>query len=1090
MSLWRWQTARTRQVCCNKRMSLPPDFTAELHKHFTGEIRLDPASRILYSTDASIYQIEPLGVVLPKTQEDLHAAVELAAKYKIPLLPRGAGTSLAGQAVGEALVLDCSRWLDKLVDINPEARTATVEPGLVLSTLNAAAAKHGLTFGPDPASAERATLGGVIGNNATGAHSILYGMTADHLVAAEVILADGSLARFEESSGKRVESRGVKSGDRYGALHSAAIEIREKYAQAIQQGFPRSWRNSAGYRLNYLLPWSPSAPPQWTGERYPANLPADTFNLAHLLAGSEGTLAVIRRATLDLAHKPQHTILGVLAYDSIPAACEDVPRLLAFHPSAVELVPQMLVRLAKGVPAYASQVGWVKGDPAALLVVEFSGDSPKVLKEAVRRLGAGVIVAESREDQARIWAVRKVGLGIFDSRPADARPVAFIEDCAIPVERLGEFVREVEKILAAHNTYAAFYAHASAGCLHIRPIVDLKRGAADLRSIAEATLALTLRLGGSMSSEHGDGIARGEFLRAIYGAQVVEAMRLLKQAADPENLLNPGKMLDAPRMDTHLRYGDGYRAQPWTPTLDFGRNNGLAGAIEQCNGQGVCRKDGGVMCPSFQATREEGNSTRGRANLLRAMISLPMSLRGANGVSDEAISPLGNDMVEQAAFGALDLCLACKGCKAECPSGVDMAKLKYEFQHEYYKSHRRKLRDYLFAYIGPLARLGAPFGKLVNGGMGLGFVRRFLNPLLGLAEERELPRLEVRRSTFHVPRSTLEATEAVLLLRDTFTHFFEPGIEQAALAVLSACGVEVKPLPYFGAGRTLISKGFLDAAKRHAARVLDAVEKLDPDGKLPVLGIEPSELYTLRDEFLDLLPERRAEVDALAKRAWLVDEFLVRPDPSGQVRVLRVAKLMDEDSASAASTRQSLIPDQSSLPGIMLPSAKRQSKIENLKPQIRNRQSLSGARLPTENRKSEIANPKSRIHLHGHCYQKAQPPADDGFPVGQAASAEFLRAFGYQVEIIPSGCCGMAGAFGYEKEHYELSMQVGELVLFPEIRERMLASREGGVGEALFSAPGASCRAQIADGTDATADHPLVLAAQRLGVSVDENLFS
>lgn len=1031
-------------------MSLPPDFIAELRKHFTGEIRLDPASRILYSTDASIYQIEPLGVALPKTQDDLHAAVELAAKYKIPILPRGAGSSLAGQAIGEALILDCSRWLDKLVDINPEARTATVEPGLVLSTLNAVAAKYGLTFGPDPASAERATLGGVIGNNATGAHSILYGMTADHLVSAEVILSDGSLATFGERSEK-----GAKSSDRYSALLSAALEIREKYAEAIRQAFPRSWRNSAGYRLNYLLPWSPSAPPQWSDNwspvsgRYPPVRPG-TINLAPLLAGSEGTLAVIRRATLNLVPKPEYTVLGVLAYPSIAEACDDVPRLLEFAPSAVELVPQMLIRLARGVPAYASQMGWVEGDPAALLIVEFSGSrlevgaerSRNVLKEAVRRLGAGVVVAESKEEQARVWAVRKVGLGIFDSRPADARPVGFIEDCAIPVERLGEFVREIEKILAAHNTYAAFYAHASAGCLHIRPLLDLKRGFRDLRSIAEATLALTLRLGGSMSSEHGDGIARGEFLRQTYGPPVTEAMRLLKRAADPENLLNPGKMLDAPPMDTHLRYGAEYRAQAWTPTLDFERNNGLGGAIEQCNGQGVCRKADGVMCPSFQATREEAYSTRGRANLLRAMISFPMSLR-ATGRS-EAISHLGNNIVEQAVFDALDLCLACKGCKSECPSGVDMAKLKYEFQHEYYKSHRRKLRDYLFAYIGLFARIGAPFGQLVNKVLGLGLARRWVYPLLGLAEARYLPQLGRLHAAVPVSPLALETTETALLLRDTFTHFFEPEIEQAALAVLAACGVEVRFLPYFGAGRTLISKGFLEAAKRHAARVLDATAKLDPPGKLPVLGIEPSELYTLRDEFLDLLPERRAEVESLARRAWLIDEYLVRPGVVGEARVLRVANLGNNNNA-------------------------KENQPSNIHPPAVSVEHLAEGRT-------------SKIHLHGHCYQKAQPPADDGFPVGQAATAEFLRAFGYEVEVIPSGCCGMAGAFGYEREHYALSMQVGELTLFPQIRERRAESRGVGVGnsEALFCAPGASCRAQISDGVGVAAQHPLVWAAKAL----------
>lgn len=990
-------------------MSLSPDFVAELRKHFTGDIRLDAASRALYSTDASIYQIEPLGVAFPKTQDDLQAAVELAAKYKVPILPRGAGSSLAGQAIGQALILDCSRWLDGLVNIDLEARTATVEPGLVLSRLNAAAAKYGLTFGPDPASAERATLGGVIGNNATGAHSILYGMAADHLLSADVILADGSLETWGV-----VEPSAISY--QQSAFLAAVVEIRETYADAIRQNYPLSWRNSAGYRLNYLLPWSATTPPQWIGERYPANLQPATFNLSHLLAGSEGTLAVMRRATLSLVPKPKYTILGVLSYHSNAEACDDVPRLLGFNPSAVELVPQMLIRLAKDVPAYASQLDWVEGDPAALLLVEFSGSKPEVLKEAAKKLGPDVLIAESGEEQARVWNVRKVGLGIFDSRPANARPVAFIEDCAIPVERLAEFVREVENILAAHNTYAAFYAHASAGCLHIRAILDLKRGEGvrSLRSIAEATLALTLRLGGSMSSEHGDGIARAEFLRQIYGPEVGDAMQLLKNAADPHHLLNPGKMLDAPPMDTHLRYGEAYQASAWTPVLDFTRNNGLAGAIQQCNGQGVCRKDTGVMCPSFQATREEANSTRGRANLLRALINRP------SGISlQRSIIQNQKFEIENAVFDALDLCLACKGCKAECPSGVDMAKLKYDFQHEYYKTHGRKLRDYLFAYIGPLAKLGAPFGGFVNWLMAQAFVRKVVDPIFGLALQRELPKFasQPSRPTSRFPND--EYRESVIILRDTFTHFFEPEIEKAALDVLAACDVEVKVLPYFGAGRTLISKGFLEPARRHAERVLDAIQKLDPEGKLPVLGIEPSELYTLRDEFLDLLPERCAEVESLAARAWLVDEFLVRPDAGGKIRTLRVTDIL------------------------------------------------------TENHLSEIESPKSKIHLHGHCYQKAQPPVADGYPVGQQASAELLRAVGYDVEIIPSGCCGMAGAFGYEDEHYELSMQVGELALFPYIREL-------GNGNQELAATGASCRSQIADGTGMAAQHPLVLAMRRL----------
>jgi Fe-S oxidoreductase len=581
------------------------------------------------------------------------------------------------------------------------------------------------------------------------------------------------------------------------------------------------------------------------------------------------------------------------------------------------------------------------------------------------------------------------------------------------VERLGEFVREVEKILAAHETFGAMYAHASAGCLHIRPIVDLKSGAGRgaLRSIAEATFALTVRLGGAMSSEHGDGLARAEFLTQTYGTEVVEAMRLLKGAADPHNLLNPGKMLDAPPMDTHLRYGESYHAQAWAPVMGFQRNNGLAGAIEQCNGQGVCRKDTGVMCPSFQATREEMHSTRGRANLLRAFISsqgLALSLH------QPAIENRKSE-IENAAFGALDLCLACKGCKAECPSGVDMAKLKYEFQHEYYKLHRRKIRDYLFAYFGLLAQFGAPFGKLVNFMLALKFVRKIADPVFGLAEKRELPKFGNYRSSRRRRSSKIETQETILLLRDTFTHFFEPEIEQAALDVLDACGVQVKVLPYFGAGRTLISKGFIEPACRHAGRILDAVQDLDPEGQLPVLGIEPSELYSLRDEFFDLLPERRAQVESLAARAWLVEEFLVRPAKDDKNNNLRITNILQET-------------------------------------------------LPNQTQK---------ICLHGHCYQKAQPPAADGFPVGQYASAELLKAAGYEVEIIPSGCCGMAGAFGYEAEHYEVSMQVGELVLLPAVRQAQANGQR-------VAAVGTSCRSQIADGANINAQHPIVLVAHRL----------
>ena len=1006
-------------------MSLHPDFINELAKYIAGEIRLDLASRILYSTDASIYQIEPLGIVLLKTQEDLHAAVELAAKYRIPILPRGSGSSLGGQAIGEALILDCSRWLDSIIAIDSESHTATVEPGVVLSALNRASSKHGLMFGPDPASAERATMGGVIGNNATGAHSILYGMSADHLIEADVVLSDGSLAKFDDSI---FGIPTTDSNSRISNIVSAALEIQEKYTEAIKQSFPKSWRNSAGYRINYLLPWSPSAPPQWASNDYglssTAYRPRSAVNMASLLAGSEGTLAVMRRAKVNLVQKPKHTILGVLAYNSIVEACDDVPRLLEFKPSAIELIPQMILRLARGIPAYASQMGWMNSDPAAVLVVEFSGDRLEVLKEAVRHLSEVVTVAESAEDQARIWNVRKVGLGILDSRPQSARPAAFIEDCAVPVERLGEFVREIERILAEHKTIGGIYAHASGGCLHIRPILDLQRGEGvrALRSIGEQTLAIALRLGGSMSSEHGDGIVAGEWIEKTYGAQVTEAMRMLKRAADPDNILNPKKMFDAPPMDSHLRYGESYRAQTWTPALHFSHERGLAGAIEHCNGQGVCRKTTGVMCPSFQATREESNSTRGRANLLRALINRPRT-------EDERRSSVFGPPSElnDATFSALDLCLACKGCTSECPSGVDMPKLKYEFMHEYFKTHRRPLRDYLFGYFHVVSKWLAPIAPLANLLMKMAWSRKLIARVFGITENRPFPVYASRLNRRSDLLSALgERKGTVIFLSDVFSHYLEPRVEQAAFDILRAAGYDVKILPIVGAGASLFSKGFIEAARRHAEKVLSAIKTIDAGAGLSIVGCEPPEVYCLKHEYVALLPERYAEIESITKRVWLVEEF-----------ILRVSTL-ESDSLLFDRWKQS--------------------------------------------------SPIQKLTFQPHCHQRAEGLADDGLPIGTAATVAMLRAFGFEVEEIDAGCCGMAGTFGYDAEHYEVSMQVGELGVLPKIRELSAPpdlwspspnlQNLGRVREGLVISTGSACRLQIKQGAGVNAEHPLTLIAK------------
>ncbi len=972
-------------------MNFSREILQDLQKRFKGDLRLDSASKVLYSTDASAYQIEPLGVAIPKTQEDLQTVVAFAAKNKIPILPRGSGSSLAGQAIGEALILDCSRYLDSIIEINPETNSALVEPGAILANLNRAAAKHGLMFGPDPASAERATMGGVIGNNATGAHSILYGMSADHILEAEVVLSDGSLATFTES-----ESLGQQNNIRLSNIVLSVNEIRQRFADVIKQNYPRSWRNSAGYRLNYLLPWSPSAPPQWIGVNYPANLKPDTWNLAHVLAGSEGTLAVIRKLKVNLVPKPKHTILGVLSYASIADACDDVPRLLSMNPSAVELIPQLILRNARSIPAYAQQMGWVIGDPAAVLVVEFSGDQPSALKEAVRRLGDVLTIAESPEDQARIWNIRKVGLGILDSRPSSARPIAFIEDCAIPVERLGDFVRDIEKILDAHGTFGGIYAHASAGCLHIRPVLDLQHGdgVRAMRSIIEQVFALTMSLGGAMSSEHGDGVARGEFIERTYGRQVTEAMRLLKNAADPDNILNPKKLFDAPPMDTNLRYGDSYQAKAWIPVLKFEHERGLEGAIESCNGQGVCRKTTGVMCPSFQATRDEAFSTRGRANLLRALIT-----------SNDAIETRKTE-IENSTFSTLDLCLACKGCTSECPSGVDMPKLKYEFMDHYYKSHRRKLRDYLFGYFHVAAEIMTPIAPITNVFMEMDWSQKLIARMLGIAEQRPFPKFTKKKPQ---RQSNLESGKVVIFLSDVFSHYIEPEVEEAAIEILNFMGYEVKVLPTIGAGASLLSKGFLDAAKRHAEKVLAEIQHLDGKAGLSVVGCEPPELYCLKHEYSALLPERREEIESITHRVWLVDEFILRVVNSG-------------DWTLNSST----------------------SSIKN-----------------------------NRLTLHPHCHHRAEGPAADGLPSGVSATVAMLKMFGFDVDVIDAGCCGMAGTFGYDAEHYELSMKVGELGVLPKVREL------GNKDHELVSS-GAACRMQIKQGADVDARHPLLLVKDRI----------
>lgn len=966
----------------NKPMEQIRSFIDDLGARFEGETHTDRVHRAIYSTDASIYQQAPMAVIVPRTMEALEAAVVTAIRYDLPITPRGSGSSLAGQAIGAGVIIDTTKYLNRIdPDFNPESGLICVEPGAILADVNKLAGKNGLMFGPDPASAERATIGGVIGNNAAGAHSIVYGMTADHLYQARVIQSDGSSAVWS------IDTPTLGSGT-MPELISFAKKIKSTHGESIKKIGPRTWRNSAGYRLNYLLPTAPSKPPQWRGA-YPGGSPSE-INIVALLAGSEGSLGVIASATLKLVRKPLFKVLGIIAYKSFSAASAAVPDLLALEPSAVELIPDNLIELARTVPAYADKVAIFTLPAKAYLVIEFSGDK---LDELIKRTEAvpGVFaVASDPAAQERVWAARKVGLGLFDSASIKKRPIAFIEDCAIPVENLAKFVEALQERFEKEDVRAAYYAHASAGCLHIRPILDLRtgHGRSLLRSIAEFTRDVVVGLGGTMSSEHGDGRLRGEFIKDVYGEEVSALMRELKSIADPDRLFNPGKIIDPEPLDSGLRNAESTPSFTWDSALSFEPTGGLVNSIEKCNGQGVCRKSGGVMCPSFQVTGDELFSTRGRSNLLREYI---YQKQNSDLITLEDLKK------------TLDLCLACKGCKAECPSRVDLAKLKAEFLNYYHQNHRPSLRDVLFANFPKILGFFSNARWLYNLVASLLDEAPIAKKFLGVAPERRLPRYQ--RSMVGRARKLSESSlTKVILLADVYTTYLEPEIGVKALLLLEEMGFSVIPIQVEGLGRTYLSKGFISEAKK---QLLDAIMKIvaaDPHGECPIIGLEPSELNILREEIYDLKVVENGLANAIANRAYYFDEFITRH--------------------------------------------------------------------PKEVEKVVVTSAGVDVLLHGHCHQKAATQLQDGLPIGVEATSEALKLFGYQVEILNTGCCGMAGAFGYEIEHYEFSNQAAELSLFPALR------KQGNIGK-LICAPGTSCRTQIKDGMSREGVHSVELAYAR-----------
>ena len=829
-----------------------------------GEVLFDAFNRGQYSTDASIYQIEPVGVVVPEVQSDLDVLIAIAAEEGVPLLPRGAGTSQSGQTVGLALVVDVSKHLNSLIDLDLEGSTVTVEPGIVLDQLNARLKRHGLFFPVDVSTASRATIGGMAGNNSCGARSVRYGLMRDNVLTIDALLANGDEATFGPVP---EEPDSVQGPAFYRQLTRSMVELADRESQEITSRFPKVHRRVGGYNIDALMP-----PDTSEAQR----------NMAQLLVGSEGTLAFTRRLKLRLQPIPERKVMGICHFSSFYAAMASTQHLMKLSPDAVELVDQTLIELALEIPLFRETLTrYVRGRPKALLLVEFSGTVAADLEHQLRDLDSllsdlghsdSVVRITDPGEQRAVWDVRKAGLNIMMSMKGDGKPVSFIEDCAVPLEHLADFTERLNGIFHDHSTSGTWYAHASEGCLHVRPILNMK-SAADvkkMRSIAEKAFAMVREYGGSHSGEHGDGIVRSEFHPVMFGDRMLDIFGDIKRAVDPKGLFNPGKIVEPPRMDDRslFRYQPDYAATNKTTRLDWSNWGGFAGAIEMCNNNGACRKrDAAVMCPSYRATGDEQHSTRGRANALRLAISGQLG-KGA--------------LTSDAMHETMSLCVGCKACKRECPTGVDMARMKMELQAMRARKVGLTAGQRLVAYLPRYAPLLAPLAGLLNSAAALPGSRRLLESLTGLTRQRPLPLWERDSGLARMTSAGPDTGTEVVVLLDTFTRWFEPANGQALVEVLTEAGCRVhvarpekgRPLC---CGRTFLSAGLIDQARTEATRLITALRPYLERG-IPLVGIEPACLLTLRDEYTGLFSS--TELRGLDKMALLLEEYLVRHQSS------------------------------------------------------------------------------------------------------------------------------------------------------------------------------------------------------------------
>jgi len=951
---------------------------AELNESIQGDVLFDEMSCHIYSTDASLYQIKPMGIVLPRSGDEIRRIVQIASKHQVPLLPRGGGTSLAGQTVLAGLVVDCSKYLTAILEVNSEERWVRVEPGIVLDNLNESLKTHNLHFAPDPATSSRANIGGMIGNNSAGVRSIRYGKTVDQILEISIVLPTGEALLLKNLNPEELEEKCSRE-DREGALYRDLRRIVDDNSEEITQRFPRVMRRVGGYNLDYLV-----------GE--------NGFNLAKLLVGSEGTLAFVTEAKLNLEPIPRYTAVSVIHFNDLIRAIDAVPVILGYNPSAVEILDHYGLELARSQPAVAPLCAqFIQGDPEAILWVEFSGESEtevntqwSAMKGCLGDQQGFYTCYDATDAQAKqtVWDVRKHSLGILLGMKGDAKPLPFIEDACIPVEHLSEYVSRILDFCRQHDRPVALYAHASAGVIHIRPILNLKQQEDIdlLRKISAKSFEMVCEYGGSWSGEHGDGLVRSYKNREFFGEQLYQAFREVKQTFDPAGLMNPGKIIDGQDIAENLRIHPDYRTRVPKSHFHFRQEQGLGRAIELCTGVGHCRKTvSGTMCPSYIATRDEEHSTRGRANALRLAIAGEL---GPDGLTSRRL------------YEVLDLCLECKACKSECPSGVDMARLKTEFLAHYYQRHGLPLGKRFISKIRETAQWASLSPGIANWIMGQSISRWLLEKLTGIDQRRTLP--PIAHQTFtslyqqNLKNGTNPDQQQVALFVDTFTNFYEPNIGIAAVRLLEGLNYRVLLADVGCCGRPLVSAGQLSIVKMKAQKLIQRLQKYT-DQQIPIIVLEPSCWATIRDDYPDLLDQESA-CRTVVEQIVSLEEFLARED----VRPRLIEKAGDG---------------------------------------------------PAE------------ILFHGHCQQKAL----QGIELSMAALKSLK---GTRLQAIDSGCCGMAGSFGYEKKHYQISERIGADRLFPALRKASAQTQ--------VVASGFSCRSQIQHFTGRRAKHLAEVLARHL----------